>query len=167
MSDAAHTEMSEASGGLAGLLKWASNLLASIPSSLALIVLRFALAVPFLKSGWLKWDGFLTLSAGAEYVFQDEFRLHIFGAQYPYPFPLTFAFMAGIAEICLPILLIIGLGTRFAAFGLLIMTAVIQLTVPEGWANFHLPWAAMALMLMIHGAGKASADQVIGLNFKR
>ncbi len=167
MSDAAHTEMSEASGGIAGLVRWANNLLASVPPSLSLLALRIALAVPFLKSGWLKWDGFLTLSAGAEYVFQDEFKLHIFGAQYPYPFPLTFAFMAGIAEICLPILLILGLGTRFAAFGLLIMTGVIQLTVPEGWANFHLPWAAMALALVVYGSGKFAVDPVIGLESKR
>ena len=45
----------------------------------------------------------------------------------------------------LPILLVLGLGTRFAALGILCMTAIIQLTVPDGWANFHLPWAAMAL----------------------
>ena len=60
--------------------------------------------------------------------------------------------MAGIAEIVLPILLVLGLGTRFAALGLLAMTAVIQLTVPDGWANFHLPWAAMALTLVVFGA---------------
>lgn len=166
MSDAAHTEMSEASGGIAGFFRWANNLLASIPASLSLAVLRIALAVPFFKSGLLKWDGFLNLSAGAEYVFQDEFKLHIFGAQYAYPFPLTVAFMAGLAEICLPILLVLGLGTRFAAFGLLIMTGVIQLTVPEGWANFHLPWAAMALALVVYGGGKLSADQLIGFNRK-
>ena len=34
------------------------------------------------------------------------------------------------------------------------MTAIIQITVPEGWANFHLPWAAMALTLAVFGGGK-------------
>ncbi len=127
MADATHADMPKMSG-ISGLVEWANSLLASIPQSLALLVLRVALAVPFLKSGWLKWDGFLTLSMGAQYVFQEEFRLHIFGSQFAYPFPLTVAFLAGLAEIILPLLLILGLGTRFAAFGLLIMTGVIQLT---------------------------------------
>lgn len=40
------------------------------------------------------------------------------------------------------------------------MTAVIQITVPEGWANFHLPWAAMALALVVFGGGRLSLDQL-------
>ena len=42
------------------------------------------------------------------------------------------------------------------------MTAVIQITVPEGWANFHLPWAAMALALLVFGGGKLSVDSLLG-----
>ena len=135
--------------------------LATIPASLPLLALRFALAVPFFKSGLTKWDGFLQLSGGAEFLFSSEFRLHILGQQYPYPFPLVAAYGAGVAEIILPVLLVCGLFTRFAALGLLAMTAVIQLTVPEGWANFHLPWAAMALTLVVFGGGKISIDGLI------
>ena len=65
---------------------------------------------------------------------------------------------SGIAEIVLPILLVLGLGTRFAALGILAMTAIIQLTVPDGWANFHLPWAAMALTLVVFGGGRIALD---------
>ena len=79
----------------------------------------------------------------------------------PFPAPLLAATLAGMAEIVLPILLVLGLGTRLAALGLLAMTAVIQLTVPEGWANFHLPWAAMALTLVVYGGGAASLDRLI------
>ena len=133
-------------------------MLAAIPASIPLLALRIALAVPFFKSGLTKWDGFLTLSAGAHYLFEEEFKLHIFGSQIPYPFPVAMATAAGIGEIVLPILLVLGLGTRFAALGLLAMTAVIQLTVPEGWANFHLPWAAMALALVVYGGGRFGLD---------
>jgi putative oxidoreductase len=42
------------------------------------------------------------------------------------------------------------------------MTAVIQLTIPEGWVNFHLPRAAMALALVVFGGGAVSLDHVIG-----
>jgi putative oxidoreductase len=131
-------------------------------ADLAQTALRFALAVPFFKSGLTKWDGFLQLSDGADSLFSDEFRLHLFGAEIPYPFPHQMAFASGCMEILLPILLVLGLGTRLAALGLLGMTAIIQLTVPDGWANFHLIWAASALALLAYGAGPISLDAMIG-----
>lgn len=139
----------------------AESLLAAIPPSLPLLALRFALAIPFFNSGLTKWDGFLTLSNGARYLFEEEFRLHLFGNEFPYPLPLTMAAAAGIAELVLPVLLVLGLFTRYAALGLLAMTAVIQLTIPDGWANFHLPWAAMALTLVVYGGGRIALDPVI------
>ncbi|HEV7251730.1 MAG TPA: DoxX family protein [Mesorhizobium sp.] len=158
MTDAAvHTH---ANGLLASIAR-AEAALAAIPASLPLLALRIALAVPFFKSGLTKWDGFLQLSGGARFLFEQEFKLHILGNQYAYPFPLLSASLAGLAEVVLPILLVLGLGTRFAAFALLIMTGVIQLTIPEGWANFHLPWATMALALMVWGSGRIALDPFI------
>jgi putative oxidoreductase len=124
-------------------------------------VLRIALAVPFFKSGLTKWDGFLSLSPAAEFLFQDEFKLHIFGQAYDFPIPTTFAYLDGIAEIVLPVLLVIGLATRFSALGLLVMTGVIQLVVPDGWANFHLPWAGLALAIIALGPGALSLDHLL------
>lgn len=162
MTDTASRTQTGEKGGLAGLVGLANAILASIPLSLATLALRFALAIPFFKSGLTKWDGFLQLSSGARYLFQEEFKLNILGNQYGFPMPVTMAFAAGLAEIVLPVMLILGLGTRFAAFGLLIMTGVIQLVYPEAWSNFHLPWAAMALALTVCGAGRISLDYVIG-----
>lgn len=154
-------------GGVLAYVRQAESLIAALPAALPLLALRFALAVPFFKSGLTKWDGFLTLSGGAQYLFTQEFRLHIFGNQYPFPAPILAATLSGIGEIVLPILLVLGLGTRFAAVGILVMTAVIQLTVPEGWANFHLPWAAMALALIVFGGGPIALDRLIGLGAGR
>lgn len=150
-----------------GIVRRVEGTIAAIPEALPLLALRFALAVPFFKSGLTKWDGFLTLSNGARYLFTQEFSLHIFGNQYPYPAPILMATLSGIGEIVLPILLVLGLGTRFAAIGILLMTAVIQLTVPDGWANFHLPWAAMALTLAVYGGGQLALDRVIALVSRR
>lgn len=124
-------------------------------------VLRLALAVPFFKSGMLKWDGFLSLSPAAAYLFEDEFKLHIFGKAYDFPLPTVFAYFDGLAEIVLPLLLIAGLATRFSALLLLVMTGVIQLVVPQGWANFHLPWAALAIAIIALGPGALSVDRLI------
>lgn len=132
--------------------------LAGFPPSLTQLALRVAVAVPFWRSGLTKWDGFLELSDSAVMLFTQEFRLHLFGQTIAFPMPAVMAFLSGFGEIVLPILLVLGLGTRFAALGILAMTALIQLTVPDGWANFHLPWAAMALAVMAYGPGRLSLD---------
>jgi putative oxidoreductase len=134
--------------------------LAQVALVVAPPVLRIALALPFFKSGLTKWDGFLSLSPAASYLFEDEFKLHLLGRAYDFPFPAMFAYVDGIAEIVLPVLLILGFATRFSALALLVMTGVIQLVVPEGWANFHLPWAALAVALMALGPGKLSLDHL-------
>lgn len=144
------------------VLDRAENLVQKLlPASLGSLVLRFALAVPFFKSGLTKWDGFLKLSDTPELLFTEEFKLHIFGAVYDYPFPKLMAWGSSLGEIILPILLVLGLGTRLAALGLLFMTVLIQLTIPDGWANFHLPWAAMAIAIIVLGPGKISLDWLL------
>ena len=95
----------------------------------------------------------------------EQFKLHIFGGVYDIPAPALLAHFDAVAEIVLPILLVAGLATRFSAFGLLIMTGVIQLVVPEGWANFHLPWAALAVAIMALGPGVLSLDHLLDRQF--
>ncbi len=128
--------------------------------SLVQFVMRLALAVPFWKSGILKWDGFLQLNDTAIYLFSDEFKLHLPGGPYTFPAPVVMAFLSGSGEIILPILLVLGFATRFAALGLLLMTIVVELTVPDGWP-VHLTWAAMALGIMAWGPGRLSVDNRI------
>jgi putative oxidoreductase len=125
------------------------------------LVLRAALAVPFWRSGMLKWAGFLRLNDTAVTLFSDEFMLHLPGGPYHYPVPAVMAFLSGCGEIMFPILLVLGLGTRFAALGLLFMTMIVELTVPDGWP-IHITWAAMALGIMAYGPGHVSLDRLIG-----
>lgn len=130
-------------------------------ASLVQLVLRVALAVPFWRSGILKWDGFLKLNDTAVTLFSDEFMLHLPGGPYHFPAPTMMAFLSGSAEITFPILLVLGLGTRFAGLGLLFMTLIVELTVPDGWP-IHMTWAAMALGIMAYGPGRVSLDHLIG-----
>ncbi|MGO7445795.1 DoxX family protein [Rhizobium ruizarguesonis] len=129
-------------------------------------VVRVALAVPFWKSGILKWDGFLQLNDTAITLFTDEFMLHVPGGPYPYPAPVVIAFLSGLGEITFPILLVLGFATRFAATGLLFMTLIVELTVPDGWP-IHITWAAMAFSLMAWGPGKLSIDHLLARLFRR
>ena len=127
--------------------------------SLVQLVLRFALAVPFWRSGILKWDGFLQLNDTAVTLFTDEFKLHLPGGPYPFPAPTAMAFLSGCGEIAFPVLLVFGLGARFAALGLLFMTLIVELTIPDGWP-IHVTWAAMALAIMAYGPGRLSLDHL-------
>jgi putative oxidoreductase len=151
--------------GVRGFAKRVTAILCRIANpSLTQLVLRLGLAVPFWRSGINKWDGFLQLNDVAVLLFSSEFMLHLPGGPYPYPAPGAVAFGAGLAEILLPVLLVLGLATRLAGLGLLAMTLVIQLTVPDGWP-IHLTWAAMALAVVAYGGGRISLDAVAAGRF--
>lgn len=139
----------------------ADQQLGRFPISVTQLLLRIAVALPFWRSGQTKWTGWLELSDSAVYLFQEEFRIHLFGRAYAYPMPQVAAFVSGVAEIILPLMLVLGLGTRFAALGIVLMTAMIQLTVPDGWETYHLPWVAMALAIMTYGPGRLALDYLL------
>jgi putative oxidoreductase len=141
-------------------LSWAALLLAQP-------VARIALALPFFRSGLTRWNGFPNLTPATTYLFEEEFKLHIFGGEYSIPMPDIVAFLTACGEIVLPILLVVGFATRLSALGLLAMTAVIQLVVPDGWINFHLYWAALALSIIAMGPGPLSLDRIISTIFRR
>ena len=125
------------------------------PPSFASLILRFALAVPFFKSGLTKWDGFLAFLTRHCCCLPKNSSCTFSAKPMTTRFPALMAWGSSIGEIILPILLVLGLFTRLSAFGILIMTAMIQLTIPDGWANFHLPWAAMAIAIIVIGPGKS------------
>jgi putative oxidoreductase len=133
------------------------QVLAIVSPSLVQFVMRVALAVPFWKSGILKWDGVFKLSDTAVTLFTDEFMLHLPGGPYHFPVPTVMAVLSGCGEVMFPMLLVLGFGTRFAALGLLFMTLIVELTVPDGWP-IHLTWAAMAFGIMAWGPGRISVD---------
>jgi putative oxidoreductase len=148
-------------GGRARWLGRIDDLIATLaPASLAQLALRIGLAVPFWRSGMSKWDGFLQLNDVAILLFTSEFKLHLPGGPYDFPAPAVMAFLVACAEVLLPTFLVLGLATRLAALGLLAMTMVIQLTVPDGWP-IHLTWAAMALGVITWGPGKLALDRWI------
>jgi putative oxidoreductase len=137
-----------------GIIQWIAQ------PSLAQLILRLALAVPFWKSGILKWNGFLQLNDTAIYLFTDEFKLHLPGGPYDFPAPAVMAFLSGSGEIVFPVLLVLGFATRFAATGLLLMICIIEFTLPDGWP-IHITWAAMALAIMAWGPGRLSIDHAL------
>lgn len=87
-----------------------------------------------------------------------------FATQYPFlPVPpAVTAYLVSYAEFILPIMLVIGVATRFAALGLLVITAMILAFVaPDPMATAQIYWAAILLVLVSQGPGAASLDRLI------
>jgi putative oxidoreductase len=120
------------------------------------LVSRVAIASIFFLSGRTKVDGLLHVTDGAVQLFEEEYRL-------PLVDPSIAAHAAAYAEHFFPLLLIVGLFTRFAALALLGMTAVIEIFVyPDAWPT-HLSWAGLLLVLIGRGAGALSLDGALGI----
>jgi putative oxidoreductase len=128
----------------------AIGLLDRVPYAILAPPLRAAIATVFWNSATAKlanWDTTIEL-------FTDEYKV-------PLLTPEIAANLALAIELTTPVLLVLGLLTRAAAFVLLGMTAVIEIFVyPQAWPT-HIQWAAMLLVLVCRGAGTISLDHVL------
>jgi len=118
-----------------------------VPYAFLAIPLRIAVATVFWNSAMTKlanWETALDL-------FRDEYKVPLLP-------PELAAYIAVSIELTMPVLLILGLATRLAAFVLLGMTTVIEIFVyPQAWPT-HIQWAAMLLVLLCRGSGTWSLD---------
>lgn len=127
-----------------------------IPADLVQLALRGGLAGIFWSSARTKVDGLLTISDNTYFLFEEEYRL-------PFLAPDLAAHLATYAEHLLPVMLVLGIASRFAALGLFIMTLTIQLFVyPDAFLSTHFGWFALALAIIARGPGRISIDHLIG-----
>ncbi|MES9993215.1 MAG: DoxX family protein [Candidatus Thiodiazotropha sp.] len=126
----------------------------SVPEWGIALLARGAVAYTFWSSGRSKVSGFLDISDSTFLLFEHEYGVPLLPPNFA-------AYMATYAEHIFPILLLLGLFTRFAALSLLMMTAVIQLFVyPDAW-GVHMWWALAMLYLIRHGGGAVSLDRLL------
>ena len=104
--------------------------------------------------------------AGDSFFSPSDLAVSLFDDEYDLPFidPEFAAQMALLAETFFPIMLLLGLGSRFGAAGLLGMTLVIQIFVSPASFPDHATWAAAALMVLFMGPGKLSLDHLFFRN---
>lgn len=122
--------------------------------NLTLLFTRFVLAGIFWRSARTKVEegSWFSISDTTYFLFAEEY------SGVPLPSDLA-AVLATASEHVFPILLVLGLFTRLSALALLGMTMVIQIFVyPEAWWPVHSLWAALALILIMRGAGSISLD---------
>ncbi|MET0496960.1 MAG: DoxX family protein [Steroidobacteraceae bacterium] len=123
-----------------------------LPQDLLLLVARLGIAAVFFVSGRTKVEGLLTITDSTYELFSSEYALPLLS-------PSVAAHIATYSEHLFPILLVLGLFTRIAAFALLGMTCVIEIFVyPDAWPT-HLSWVGLLLPLIALGGGRWTLDR--------
>lgn len=158
---------------VSGLLRSVIGVFERIPHSLIALLARVSLALTFWTSGQTKIEGLVLDPIGGNVSLGwpnlSEMAVTLFEYEYALPLipPQWAAYMAATAEHVLPLLLVVGLASRFSALGLLIMTLVIQIFVYPLAYPTHLLWAAAMLYIMARGPGKLSLDHLIARRHNR
>lgn len=139
-------------------------LFSRIPDSLIALIGRFSIAAIFWKSGQTKVEGFAVDIIAGEFRFAwpqlADSAIALFESEYRLPLlpPELAAPLAAFAEHLFPLLILLGLATRFSALALLVMTLTIQIFVyPDAYPT-HGVWATVLLLLIARGPGVVSLD---------
>lgn len=117
---------------------------------LAALLARLFVAQVFFLAGLSKlrdWD--ITLA-----LFMDEYKVPLLS-------PALAAVMGAGGELLLPVLLVVGLGTRFAALGLSVVNAVAVISLAEiapAALQQHILWGVLLAGIAIFGPGRLALD---------
>jgi putative oxidoreductase len=143
----------------------------SLPYSGLALLARFSIASVFWQSGQTKVQGFVVNLVSGEFqlgwprladgvidLFESEYKLPLLSPEWG-------ASLAALGEHVFPVLILLGLATRFSSLALLGMTLVIQLLVYPGAYATHGVWASVLLLLISQGPGQWSLDGALHRHF--
>ena len=122
------------------------------------LFLRLWIANIFWKAGTVKlasWDATL-------YLFEYEYQV-------PFLPPEIAAILGTGVELCMPVLLALGLATRFSALVLFVFNIIAVVSYPtlnEIGIKDHQYWGLLLLVPLFHGAGRLSLDHLVGKFFQ-
>ena len=121
------------------------------------LAIRLYVARVFLVSGLTKiHDWNITVA-----LFENEYHVPLLS-------PAVAALLGTAAELGLPVLLILGLGSRFAALALFAFNIVAVISYPDlsdAGLKDHMLWGALLLVTFFHGPGRWSLDHLLGRRF--
>ena len=134
------------------LVRWGYSVLDMLQAPAALLA-RLYVANVFFSSGLTKlrdWD--ITLA-----LFMDEYHVPLLP-------PVLAAYMGTVGEVGLPVLLVLGLGGRFAALGLSVVNVMAALSLSDiapAALQQHITWGVLLAALALYGPSKLSVDQFL------
>jgi putative oxidoreductase len=118
----------------------------------AALAIRLYVAKVFALSGWLKvtrWDSTLAL-------FENEYQVPLLS-------PHAAALLGTGAELTLPVLFALGIGSRATALALFAFNAVAAISYPDlspAGLKDHYLWGALMLVIAFYGPGRFSVDRL-------
>jgi putative oxidoreductase len=116
------------------------------------LAMRIYVARVFFDSGLIKlqsWNSTLAL-------FENEFHVPLLS-------PAAAAIVGTGAEIVLPVLLALGIGTRLAAVALFAFNIVAVISYPDlsdAGLKDHMLWGALLLVIFVYGPGRIAVDRL-------
>jgi putative oxidoreductase len=117
------------------------------------LAVRLYVASVFLRSGLTKIEDWnLTVA-----LFENEYHVPLLS-------PPVAALLGTAAELALPALLVVGLGTRVAALALFVFNIVAVVSYPDlsdAGLKDHMLWGALMLVLAVYGPGRFSLDRAL------
>lgn len=119
--------------------------------------IRLFVGSVFFQSGLTKIASWSTTVA----LFENEYAVPFLPAE-------AAAYLGTSVELCLPVLLVLGLGTRFAAAILFVFNIIAVISYPdlsEVGLKDHQYWGLLLLVTLFHGPGKLSLDYLIRRKF--
>ena len=125
----------------------------NVLQSPALLAARGYVAWVFFASGLTKIQDWGTTVA----LFTDEYKVPVLP-------PEVAAFMGTAGELVLPVLLVLGLATRFSALGLFVVNAVAVIALQEiapAALQQHILWGALLAGLAMFGGGKWALEHYL------
>lgn len=139
-----------------------ANALAAVASrpfeAVLLLAMRLYVSWQFLISGWLKlqdWESTL-------FLFREEYHVPVLP-------PATAAVFGTAVELLFPLLLIVGLLTRYAALGLALVNVMAVVSYAhvllaagfEAAIGQHCLWGTLLLVILVFGPGRFAVDSLV------
>jgi putative oxidoreductase len=123
-------------------------------------------AAPMLDLAIRLWVANVFFKSGLTKIASWDTTLSLFETEYHVPFLPTevAAYMGTATELFFPVLLVFGLGTRFAAFVLFVFNIIAVISYPdlgEVGLRDHQYWGLLLAVTLLHGPGKLSIDHFI------
>ncbi len=121
--------------------------------SLAVLLIRLYIAKVFFYAGLTKlqdWDTTL-------FLFEEEYQVPLISFE-------AAAYLGTFGEIVFPVLLAVGLASRFTALALSVVNVVAVISLAEiapAALYLHVLWGLLLVQVVIYGAGRLSLDNVL------
>lgn len=125
------------------------------------------IALPMLMLFMRLWMAKIFWYSGLTKISSWKSTVFLFKEEYKVPVihPEIAAYFATAFELTCPVLLVLGLGARFATLPMLAMTAIIQFTYLD--LIDHHYWAMLLAVILFYGPGTVSLDHFIFKKFGR